>query len=130
MKKITLFVTIFFILLGCEDEKIKNETKQETKIEQNITQKNLQISQIKEDFDAKYIYNIKCKVCHGTDAKTLALGKSRVLANLSENEIILSLIGYQNGTYGGDLKATMKPMVKNLSIDDIKELAKFIKSLN
>lgn len=134
MKKFLIFCIATFFILGCQDEKqndqISDENlpkKEEIKVEQTsqISQKTEPIA----EFDAKYTYNVKCKVCHGIDAKTKALNKSQILAELSENEIILSLIGYQNGTYGGTLKATMIPMVKNLSEENIKDLAKFIKTL-
>ena len=68
--------------------------------------------------------NIKaCKGCHGQTWEKPALGKSKVVKDMSKQEIIDSLKGYQNGTYGGALKGMMLGQVKNLNDADITALA-------
>lgn len=42
---------------------------------------------------------------------------------MTKAEIIESLNGYKNGTYGGALKGMMKGQVNNLSDDDINAIA-------
>lgn len=71
----------------------------------------------------------KCAACHGTLAQKKALAKSQVIANWSAEKIEKALKGYQDGTYGGSLKVTMKGQVKNLSDEDIKSLAEYIDGL-
>jgi cytochrome c553 len=66
-----------------------------------------------------------CASCHGENGEKVALGKSKIINELSKQEIIDSLKGYQDGTYGGAMKAVMLGQVKNLSNEDIEELAEF-----
>lgn len=64
-----------------------------------------------------------CKGCHGQNWEKVALGKSKVVKNMSKQEIIDSLKGYQNGTYGGAMKAVMLGQVKKLNDADITAIA-------
>jgi cytochrome c-type protein NapB len=64
-----------------------------------------------------------CKGCHGQQWEKAAMGKAKVVKNMSKAQIINALKGYKNGTYGGPMKGLMKAQVKNLSIADIKEMA-------
>jgi len=66
-----------------------------------------------------------CASCHGQNGEKVALGKSKIMNTLSKQEIIDSLKGYQDGTYGGAMKSVMLGQVKNLSDEDIEELAEF-----
>jgi len=68
-----------------------------------------------------------CKGCHGSDFRKKALGKSKIIKNMSKNEIISALKGYKNGTYGGKLKDMMAGRVMKLSEKDIVTLANEIK---
>jgi len=70
-----------------------------------------------------------CATCHGVNAEKSALNKSQVIAGWSSDKITAALNGYKEGTYGGPLKGTMAPQVKNLSPDDIKTLASYISTL-
>jgi len=65
----------------------------------------------------------KCIGCHGANGEKKALGKSKVIKDMSKAEIEASLLGYQNGTYGGQMKGLMIGQVKSLSADDIKAIA-------
>jgi len=65
----------------------------------------------------------KCIACHGANGEKVALGKSKVMKDMTKAEIEASLLGYQNGTYGGPMKALMIPQVKGLSAADIKDIA-------
>jgi hypothetical protein len=42
---------------------------------------------------------------------------------MTKEEIKISLIGYQDGTYGGALRALMSAKVKNISSADIEFIA-------
>lgn len=68
-----------------------------------------------------------CKGCHGKDWKKVAMGKAKVVKNMTKAEIIKALEGYKKGTYGGPMKGLMKVPVSKLSIADIKKIAAEIK---
>jgi cytochrome c553 len=70
-----------------------------------------------------------CATCHGTKAEKAALNKSQIIAGWDAAKITAALNGYKEGTYGGPLKGTMTPQVKNLSADDIKVLSEYIPTL-
>ena len=68
-----------------------------------------------------------CVSCHGANFEKKALGKSKIVKDMSKEEIIKALKGYKDGYYGGAMKGTMKPQVANLSDADIAALADAIK---
>lgn len=61
----------------------------------------------------------KCASCHGMNGERKALGKSKIIADMSKEDILSSLLGYKDGTYGGSMKGIMKSKVKNLTNADI-----------
>jgi cytochrome c553 len=65
----------------------------------------------------------KCAGCHGMNGEKTALKKSKVIAQMSKAEIVLSLKGYQDGTYGGAMKDLMQAQMKDLSDADIQMIA-------
>ena len=68
-----------------------------------------------------------CKGCHGQQWEKVAMGKAKVVKDMSTTQIIKALKGYKNGSYGGAMKGLMNAQVKNLSISDIEEMAANIK---
>ncbi len=56
-----------------------------------------------------------CKGCHGADWSKKALGKSKVVSEMTKQEVTDSLIGYKNGTYGRAMKGLMKGQVAKYS---------------
>ena len=81
-----------------------------------------------ETISGKNLYAV-CKGCHGANGKVSALGKSRIIINMKKLDIYNALVGYQNETYGGDMKSLMKGQVKDLSKTDLKDLARYISNL-
>lgn len=75
------------------------------------------------------VYGQKCASCHGAKAEKSALNKSQVIANFSEAQVKEALKGYQNGTYGKDMKPLMQGQVKVLNDAQIDALAKYISAL-
>ena len=65
----------------------------------------------------------RCVSCHGANGEKVALGKSKIIKDMTKAEIESSLLGYQNGTYGGAMKGLMAGQVKTLSAADIKDIA-------
>lgn len=70
----------------------------------------------------------KCAGCHGVKAEKKALGKSKIVADMSAEDIINSLRGYKDGTYGGTMKGVMRGQVASLEEKDFKTLAQYITS--
>ena len=56
-----------------------------------------------------------CASCHGADWTKVALGKSKVVAEMSHADIATSLKGYKDGSYGGPMKGLMKGQVAKYS---------------
>ncbi|MGD9554377.1 MAG: c-type cytochrome [Arcobacteraceae bacterium] len=71
----------------------------------------------------------KCAACHGQNAEKKALGTSQIIKGWSVEQTVSSLKGYQNKTYGGNMKTIMIGQVANLSDEDIEALAQHISSL-
>jgi len=67
-----------------------------------------------------------CKGCHGQNFEKKALGKSKVVAEMSHADIASSLKGYKAGTYGGPMKGLMKGQVSKYSDADLEAFAQTI----
>jgi cytochrome c553 len=68
----------------------------------------------------------KCAGCHGAAGEKVALGKSKVIKDMSEADLNTAMNGYKDGSYGGPMKALMKGQVAKLSRDEIAELSTYI----
>ncbi len=79
--------------------------------------------------DGAALFAQKCVSCHGAKAEKSALNKSQVIATFGEQQIKDALKGYQNGTYGKDMKAVMQGQAKGLNDAQIDALAKYISTL-
>ena len=82
-----------------------------------------ELTVVKED-----IYT-KCKGCHGGQGDIKALGKSKIIKDMNKLEIYNALRGYQDGTYGGEMKGLMKGQVAGMSKTELKDLARYIDKL-
>jgi len=67
-----------------------------------------------------------CKGCHGANFEKHALGKSKVVKDMSKAEVEKALLGYKAGTYGGPMKGVMKGQVARYSDADLKAAAQQI----
>ncbi|ADG93552.1 putative cytochrome c [Arcobacter nitrofigilis DSM 7299] len=65
----------------------------------------------------------KCVGCHGANGEKVALGKSKIIKDMTKAEIVTALKGYKDGTYGGPMKGLMKGQVTSLSDADIQAIA-------
>jgi cytochrome c553 len=65
----------------------------------------------------------KCVSCHGAAGEKVALGKSKVIKDMTKAEIAAALNGYKDGSYGGVSKALMKGQVDGLSDAQITSIA-------
>ena len=65
----------------------------------------------------------KCTGCHGAHFEKKALGKSKVVKDMTHAEIAAALKGYKAGTYGGAMKGLMKGQVAAYSDADLDAFA-------
>lgn len=79
--------------------------------------------------DGGALFAQKCVSCHGAKAEKSALNKSQIIANFSETQVKEALKGYQNGTYGKEMKGVMQGQAKGLNDAQIDALAKYISAL-
>ena len=64
-----------------------------------------------------------CTGCHGANFEKSALGKSKIVKDLTKDQIVKALKGYKDGSYGGAMKGIMKGQVAKLTDADIEEIA-------
>lgn len=64
-----------------------------------------------------------CTGCHGANFEKKAMGKSKVVKDMTADEISKALHGYKDGSYGGPMKGIMKGQANTMSDDDIKAFA-------
>jgi len=69
-----------------------------------------------------------CAGCHGQQFELAAMGKSKIVKDMSLKDIVDSLKGYKAGTYGDALKGMMMVQVKNLSDSDMEAMSLLIKT--
>lgn len=67
-----------------------------------------------------------CVACHGANWEKHAMGKSKVVAEMTHAEIAASLKGYKAGTYGGPMKGVMKGQVARYSDAELEAFAQTI----
>ncbi len=60
-----------------------------------------------------------CKGCHGQNFEKAALGKSKIVKDMTKAEVTKSLQGYKAGTYGGAMAGVMKGQVAKYSDADL-----------
>lgn len=60
-----------------------------------------------------------CKGCHGQNFEKAALGKSKIVKDMTKADVTHSLKGYKAGTYGGAMAGVMKGQVAKYSDADL-----------
>jgi len=68
-----------------------------------------------------------CAGCHGQSFEKKAMGKSKIVKDMSKEDIVKALKGYKDGSYGGAMKGIMKGQVASLSDADMSAIADSIK---
>jgi cytochrome c553 len=72
----------------------------------------------------------KCKGCHGLDGKTVALGKSAVIAGQDKATIITSMNEYKAGTKNvAGMGALMKGQAASMSDEEIEAVAEYLSQM-
>ncbi len=67
-----------------------------------------------------------CAACHGANFEKHAMGKSKVVSEMTHAEIAEALKGYKAGTFGGPMKGIMKGQVARYSDADLEAFSKTI----
>ena len=68
-----------------------------------------------------------CAACHGANFEKKAMNVSKIVKDMTKEEIVTALKGYKAGSYGGAMKALMKGQVAKLDDAAIESLAGEIK---
>jgi len=64
-----------------------------------------------------------CAGCHGASFEKKAMGVSKIVKDLSKDDIVKALKGYKDGTYGGGMKGIMKGQVGSFDDATIEAIA-------
>ena len=64
-----------------------------------------------------------CVGCHGADFEKAAMGKSKIVKDMTAEEITTALNGYKDGSYGGPMKMLMKGPATGMDDAAIKAFA-------
>jgi cytochrome c553 len=72
---------------------------------------------------------VSCVSCHGPSAQRKALGTSEVIAGWDKQKLIDAMQGYKDGTYGGNMKATMAAQMGRFDKAQIEKMAEYISGL-
>ena len=99
------------------------EKKEEAKAEDKATKADDNATKKEEAKPAVAVNTTACAGCHGKDFEKKAMGKSKVVKDMSKADIEKALSGYKDGSYGGAMKALMVGQVKSLDEAQIKVIA-------
>ena len=61
-----------------------------------------------------------CAGCHGAHFEKSAMNKSKIVAEMSKEDVSKALVGYKNGSYGGSMKNIMKMQVSKYSEEELR----------
>jgi cytochrome c-type protein NapB len=67
-----------------------------------------------------------CAACHGKNFEKHAMGKSKIVKDMTHAEIAEALKGYKAGTFGGPMKGVMKGQVARYSDADLEAFSQTI----
>jgi len=60
-----------------------------------------------------------CAGCHGKNFEKSAMNKSKIVADMSKEDVSKALLGYKTGTYGGPMKKMMQMQVSKYSDEEL-----------
>jgi len=76
--------------------------------------------------DGAKLFGAKCAECHGGDGKDISISGKAIAG---DGAALTKLMGYKNGSFGGEQKATMQGSLTDLSDDDLKAIAAHVGTL-
>ena len=119
-----IYLTLFILLSGCGEDNSYTPTTTPT-----VTSTLYEQNTVAQNNEAAVLYE-SCQPCHGVNGEKNALGKSRIIANFTQKEIVEAIDGYKNSTrdlYG--MGGLMTGQVDTLSSYETIILAGYISSL-
>ena len=142
MKVLTSIFTLLFTLnlVGCSDKKGETTiSKAEPLITQPEAVEKQEMVEVAEKSEANTVapklkktgeqLYAKCISCHGSKAEKSALNKSQIIQGWDTVKITDALKGYQNGSYGREMKGVMKGQIGSYNDEEIKLVSEFISKL-
>ena len=105
-----------------EEKKAETAVKEEVKKEEPKVQKNAPAEEKKAPATAE-VNTATCAGCHGANFENHAMGKSKIVKDMTKADIITALKGYKDGSYGGAMKGVMKGQADPLSDAQIEAIA-------
>jgi cytochrome c-type protein NapB len=138
--KLILIISISLMFISCDkksQETVVSEDNvtQESEVEANASSQTIQSEptveeevaqettneETKEVAKAVLAVNLQgCTGCHGQNFEKKALNKSKVVKDMTKDEVSNALIGYKNGAYGRDMKSVMVAQVAKYSDESLK----------
>lgn len=67
-----------------------------------------------------------CAACHGANFEKPAMGASKIVKDMTHDEIATALKGYKAGTYGGKMKGVMASQVSKYTDAELEAAAQKI----
>ncbi len=102
---------------------VKKEAKAEVaKKEEPKVQENAPAEEKKAPATAE-VNTATCAGCHGANFENHAMGKSKIVKDMTKADIITALKGYKDGSYGGAMKGVMKGQADPLNDAQIEAIA-------
>ncbi len=102
---------------------VKKEAKAEVaKKEEPKVQENASAEEKKAPATAE-VNTATCAGCHGANFENHAMGKSKIVKDMTKADIITALKGYKDGSYGGAMKGVMKGQADPLNDAQIEAIA-------
>jgi len=149
MIKPTLLFTITLFLAACSDNAAEKQLLPSSKTKEvsapvKVTphaETQTQNSEIKTEhaeptstkeepaINGRVLYTRKCASCHGKNGEKAALNKSQVISGWETQQTANALKGYQDGSYGSNMKGIMKGQVSALSDAQIQAVSEYIATL-
>ena len=76
---------------------------------------------------ASFADTSSCTGCHGANFEKKAMNVSKVVKDMTKDEIVAALKGYKDGNYGGAMKGIMKGQASKFDDAGIEAIAAEIK---
>ncbi len=104
-------------------EEAKAPVAEEPKKETNATAPATEEKKAEEPKKEATVNTTVCAGCHGANFEKKAMGVSKIVKDLSKDDIIKALKGYKDGSYGGSMKGIMKAQASALDDATIEAIA-------
>ena len=140
--RLPLLFTFALLLTACSDTTTETQTTLSSTTEKETTVKtevkteavtpvneNAPVQKEEEAVNGYNIYVRKCASCHGQNGEKTALNKSQIITGWDKEKTVSALKGYQDGSYGSNMKAIMKGQVNALNDAKIEAVSEYISTL-